>query len=197
MHCRVNTALTRQYSPITGHLNCVSYPQSNMSETLSVTSKRLQEHEWVRGLTTCQAMIRSDKHHNYCHSCQLYCEGKGWLNQWLKFSSSGDQYHCQQQTFITLSLLLFCRFLVILVQFVIPNILKPKPRQIFWTGTFLRDQMFCKPKLEPSENWQKYRNREVSKPKCHTLMKIRLIEFSVCNGLLVNKRFSKIIAVTC
>ena len=71
MHCRVNTALTRQYSPITGHLNCVSYPQSNMSETLSVTSKRLQEHEWVRGLTTCQAMIRSDKHHNYCHSSSL------------------------------------------------------------------------------------------------------------------------------
>ena len=66
MHCRVNTALTRQYLPITGHLNCISYPQINMDGTLSVTSKMFQEHEWVRGL--CQAIIRSDKHHYYCHS---------------------------------------------------------------------------------------------------------------------------------
>ena len=71
MHCRVNTALTRQYSPITSHLNCVSYPQISMDETLSVTSKRFQEHEWLRGLATWQAMIRSDKRHNYCQCSSL------------------------------------------------------------------------------------------------------------------------------
>ena len=42
-----------------------------------------------------------------------------------------------------------------------PNFSKPKPR------LFFRNQIFPKPK--PSKIWQKFRNREVSKPKCQSL----------------------------
>ena len=102
MHCRVNTALTRQYPPITGHLNCVSYPQSNMSETLSVTSKRLQEHDWVRGLATCQAIMRSDKHHNYCQCSALtLLWGKRLIKSMTEALKFRDQYHCHDSDMLT------------------------------------------------------------------------------------------------
>ena len=39
------------------------------------------------------------------------------------------------------------------------------------TETFFPIPNFPKPKPIPSKNWQKFRNREVSKPKCQSLVK--------------------------
>ena len=57
-----------------------------------------------------------------------------------------------------------------------PNFLKPKPRLFprpnfseTKTETFFPRPNFPKPKLKPSKNWQKFQNREVSKPKCQSL----------------------------
>ena len=57
-----------------------------------------------------------------------------------------------------------------------PNFPKPKPRLFsetkFFetkTETFFPRPNFPKPKLKPSKNWQKFWNREVSKPKCQSL----------------------------
>ena len=38
------------------------------------------------------------------------------------------------------------------------------------TETFFPIPNFPKPKPIPSKNWQKFRNREVSKPKCQSLI---------------------------
>ena len=49
------------------------------------------------------------------------------------------------------------------------------PRPNFFeteTETFYPKPNFLKPKLKPSKNWQKFRNREVSKPKCQSLAAI-------------------------
>ena len=43
-----------------------------------------------------------------------------------------------------------------------PNFSKPKPRLFFPKPNF--------PKPKPSKIWQKFRNREVSKPKCQSLV---------------------------
>ena len=42
------------------------------------------------------------------------------------------------------------------------------------TETFFPIPNFPKPKPIPSKNWQKFRNREVSKPKCQSLLQTRL-----------------------
>ena len=65
-----------------------------------------------------------------------------------------------------------------------PNFPKPKPR-LFSETKFCRNRNrdffpkpnFPKPKLKPSKIWQKFRNREVSKPKCPTLV---CIWFCIC-----------------
>ena len=47
------------------------------------------------------------------------------------------------------------------------------PRPIFFeteTETFFPKPNFLIPKPKPSKNWQKFRNREVSKPKCQSLL---------------------------
>jgi len=47
------------------------------------------------------------------------------------------------------------------------------PRPNFFeteTDTFFPKQNFPKPKPKPSKIWQKFRNREVSKPKCQSLV---------------------------
>ena len=63
--------------------------------------------------------------------------------------------------------------------FPIPNFPKPIPRLFSDTKfsetdteTFFPIPNFPKPKPIPSKNWHKFRNREVSKPKCQSLITI-------------------------
>ena len=68
-----------------------------------------------------------------------------------------------------------------------PNI--PKPRPNFFeteTETFLPKQNFAKPK--PSKKWQKFRNREVSKPKSQSLLCSDLIDQLLSATILCKKR---------
>ena len=58
-----------------------------------------------------------------------------------------------------------------------PNFPKPRPRLFsetkFFetkTETFFLKPNFPKPKPKPSKKWQKFQNREVSKPKCQSLV---------------------------
>ena len=53
-----------------------------------------------------------------------------------------------------------------------PNFRKPKPRLFSETETetFFPKPNFPKPKPKPSKIWQKFRNREVLKPKCQSLI---------------------------
>ena len=74
----------------------------------------------------------------------------------LKFR---DQYHCQQQTIIHLSLLLFISFLAILLNLFFFSTKNSKSK----ARLFVRDRDFKK-------NWQKSQNQEFSKPKCHNLL---------------------------
>ena len=49
---------------------------------------------------------------------------------------------------------------------------KPKTKTFFWDQIFQKQSFFPRPnflKPKPSKNWQKFRNQEVSKPKCQSL----------------------------
>ena len=55
------------------------------------------------------------------------------------------------------------------------------PRPIFFeteSETFFPKPNFPKPKPKPSKIWQKFRNREVSKPKCQSLVSSQVFHIS-------------------
>ena len=55
-----------------------------------------------------------------------------------------------------------------------PRLFFPKPKPILFPKTkffrYRNRDFFPKPKPKPSNIWQKFRNREVSKPKCQSLL---------------------------